>query len=45
VAKGTTLTKFTDTLRPMFQEAHTASVLRHALSPCWPDFFGRSWHD
>lgn len=45
VAKGTTLTKFTETLQPFFQESYTASVLRHALSPCKPDFVGRSWHD
>jgi hypothetical protein len=45
VAKGTTLTKFSEVLKPMFREAHTASVLRHALSACSPDFFGRSWHD
>ncbi len=45
VAKGTTLTKFSEVLQPMFGESCTASVLRHALSPCWPDFFGRSWHD
>jgi hypothetical protein len=45
VAKGTTLTKFAETLKPLFQESYTASVLRHALSPCMPDFIGRSWHD
>ena len=45
VAKGTTLTKFAETLRPFFDESYTASVLRHALSPCRPDFIGRSWHD
>jgi len=45
VAKGTTLTKFAETLQPCFQESYTASVLRHALSPCKPDFVGRSWHD
>lgn len=45
VAKGTTLTKFSEVLRPYFQESYTASVLRHALSPCMPDFIGRSWHD
>jgi hypothetical protein len=45
VAKGTTLIKFTEVLKPMFQESYTASVLRHALSSCMPDFFGRSWHD
>ncbi|WLT32966.1 phosphoribosyltransferase [Geothrix sp. PMB-07] len=45
VAKGTTLTKFTETLQPYFRESYTASVLRHALSPCAPDFVGRAWHD
>lgn len=45
VAKGTTLTKFAETLQPFFEESYTASVLRHALSPCKPDFVGRSWHD
>jgi hypothetical protein len=45
VAKGTTMTRFSETLRPLFQVSHTASVLRHALSPCWPDFFGKSWSD
>ena len=45
VAKGTTLTKFAETLQPLFRESYTASVLRHALSPCKPDFVGRSWHD
>jgi hypothetical protein len=45
VAKGTTLTKFTETLQPFFQKSYSASVLRHALSSCSPDFFGRSWHD
>ena len=45
VAKGTTLIKFDEVLKPMFQESRTASVLRHALSSCRPDFFGRSWHD
>lgn len=45
VAKGTTLIKFSETLKPLFRESYTASVLRHALSSCWPDFFGRSWHD
>jgi hypothetical protein len=45
VAKGTTLTQFAEVLRPLFQESHTASVLRHALSPMRPDFFGASWSD
>jgi hypothetical protein len=45
VAKGTTLTGFGAALRPLFQTSSTASVLRHALSPCWPDFIGHSWND
>jgi hypothetical protein len=45
VAKGTTLTKFSEVMQPLFEESYTASVLRHALSPCRPDFSGRSWHD
>jgi hypothetical protein len=43
VAKGTTLTKFRDTLQPLFAVSSTASVLRHSLSPCWPDFTGHAW--
>jgi hypothetical protein len=45
VAKGTTLTLFEQTLRPLFREARTGSVLRHALSPYWPDFIGHAWND
>jgi hypothetical protein len=45
VAKGTTLTGFGAALRPLFQASSTASVLRHALSPCWPDFTGHAWND
>ena len=45
VAKGTTLTKFSETLQPLFAVSSTASVLRHALSPCWPDFTGHAWSD
>ncbi|MDR3671227.1 MAG: hypothetical protein P4L36_10295 [Holophaga sp.] len=45
VAKGTTLTRFGDALRPLFQASSTASVLRHSLSPCWPDFTGHAWND
>jgi hypothetical protein len=45
VAKGTTLTGFKDALEPLFQASSTASVLRHSLSPCWPDFTGHSWND
>lgn len=45
VAKGTTLTKFSQVLSPLFQKAYTGSVLRHALSPCLPDFTGSAWSD
>ena len=45
VAKGTTLTKFRQVLGPLFRQCHTASVLRHALSPCRPDFVGHAWSD
>ena len=45
VAKGTTLTGFGAALRPLFHASSTASVLRHALSPCWPDFTGHAWND
>jgi len=45
VAKGTTLTGFAAALRPLFQASSTASVLRHSLSPCWPDFTGHAWND
>jgi len=45
VAKGTTLTRFGEALRPLFQVSSTASVLRHALSPCRPDYTGHIWSD
>jgi hypothetical protein len=45
VAKGTTLTQFGQALQPLFQASSTASVLRHSLSPCWPDFTGHAWND
>ncbi len=45
VAKGTTLTKFSQVLAPLFQQSFTGSVLRHALSPCRPDFTGHAWSD
>ena len=38
VAKGTTLAGFG-------AASSTASVLRHSLSPCWPDFTGHAWND
>ena len=45
VAKGTTLTRFGEALRPLFQVSSTSSVLRHALSPCRPDYIGHIWSD
>ena len=45
VAKGTTLTKFSQVLKPLFKVSYTGSVLRHALSPCRPDFTGHAWSD
>jgi hypothetical protein len=45
VAKGTTLTKFTDFLRPFFQESYSAGVLRHAAAAHRPDFTGHVWYE
>lgn len=45
VAKGTTLTKFTDFLRPFFQESYSAGVLRHAYADHRPDFTGQVWYE
>jgi len=45
VAKGTTLTRFSRDLKPLFRKVYTGSVLRHALSPCRPDFTGHAWSD
>lgn len=45
VAKGTTLLKFEEVMRPLFHASHTGSVLRHALSPCRPEFIGHAWSD
>ncbi|NTV75198.1 MAG: hypothetical protein HGA66_13460, partial [Holophaga sp.] len=45
VAKGTTLTRFEEVMKPLFREAHTGSVLRHVLSPCRPEFTGHAWSD
>jgi len=45
VAKGTTLTRFEEVMRPLFLESHTGSVLRHVLSPCRPEFIGHAWSD
>lgn len=45
VAKGTTLTKFTDFLRPFFRESYSAGVLRHAYADHRPDFTGHVWYE
>ena len=45
VAKGTTLTRFEQVMQPLFDQSRTGSVLRHALSPCRPEFVGHSWSD
>lgn len=45
VAKGTTLTKFTDFLRPFFRESYSAGVLRHAYASHRPDFTGHVWYE
>ncbi len=45
VAKGTTLTKFTDFLRPFFQESYSAGVLRHAYADHRTDFTGQVWYE
>ncbi len=45
VAKGTTLTQFTDFLRPFFQESYSAGVLRHAYASHRPDFTGQVWYE
>ena len=45
VAKGTTLTQFTDHLMPLFDTAYSASVLRNAYASFTPDFVGRVWYD
>ncbi len=45
VAKGTTLTAFTDFLRPFFRESYSAGVLRHAYASHRPDFTGHVWYE
>lgn len=45
IAKGTTLARFTEHLRPYFDEAYSAGVLRHATARFHPDFVGRVWYD
>jgi hypothetical protein len=45
VAKGTTMTLFTETLRPHFTLSYTAGVLRNGYAGFVPDFVGRVWYD
>ncbi len=45
VAKGTTLTQFTDFLRPFFAESYSAGVLRHAYASHRTDFTGKVWYE
>ena len=45
VAKGKTLKEFTTQLAPLFEKAHSASVIRHYLSPFCPDFVGEVFYD
>lgn len=45
VAKGTTLTAFTDFLRPFFSESYSAGVLRHRFAAHRTDFTGEVWSD
>ncbi len=43
IAKGTTLARFTDYLRPFFQTSYSAGVLCHRHSAFSPDFIGKVW--
>ena len=45
VAKGTTMTRFTDHLKPHFDESYSAGVLRNGYASFRPDFVGRVWYD
>jgi hypothetical protein len=45
VAKGTTLRIFTEAVAPLFDDAKTASVIRHGLAAFRPDFAGVEWFD
>ncbi|MDP2875510.1 MAG: phosphoribosyltransferase [Holophaga sp.] len=45
VAKGTTLTHFTNFLAPFFQKSYSAGVLRHGHASFRPDFTGHVWYD
>lgn len=43
IAKGTTLARFTDYLRPFFKTSYSAGVLRHRHASFTPDFIGKVW--
>jgi hypothetical protein len=45
VAGGTTLTRFAERLSPLFREAKTACVIRHAGASIRPDYVGQVWYD
>lgn len=45
VAKGTTLTLFTERLAPLFDTSWSAGVLRHGHADFRPDFVGKVWYD
>lgn len=45
VAKGTTLKQFAHNLKPFFDEAYTAGVLRHRHADIHLDFVGEVWSD
>ena len=45
VAKGTTLTIFSEKVSPLFVGARTAAVIRHGLASFRPDFIGFDWYD
>ena len=45
VAKGTTLTHFTNFLAPFFAKSYSAGVLRHGHASFRPDFTGHVWYD
>jgi len=45
VAKGTTLTHFTNFLAPFFAQSRSAGVLRHGHADFRPDFTGHVWYD
>jgi hypothetical protein len=45
VAGGRTLGLFTERLSPLFREARTACVIRHAGAAFRPDFTAKVWYD